>query len=441
MTMTPDARPCPPRRPPRRPPRLPPRRPPRSHHRSPRWGLWLVLVAFLALSGACSDDASRPAGRPPVPVTTATAVQREVPVQVKAIGQVEALATVSITAQVSGQLQEVHFKEGEEVEAGQLLFTIDPRVYQAALDQALGNLAKDRALLKEYQQALERNKKMVARDFVSRQDYDKVVAAAAAQVAVVKADQAAVEKARLDLEFCHIRAPIAGRTGSLLVHQGNVVNAGTDQPLVVIKRIRPCYVSFAVPERELERIQHFQGSKGPLLVQATPPDSQGPPEQGRLSFIDNQVDKDTGTILLKGTFPNAKSRLWPGQFVRVSLTLTTIPQAVVVPRRAVQTGPKGMFVFVVKADSTVEMRPVKKGEALDGEVVVSQGLRAGEKVVTDGQLALYPGAKVVEARPASSQTGGDKGGDKGDAKGTAKGDESSRKGAGKPSPARQEEAR
>ena len=382
----------------------------RVHYMSPKSNrpwlrcLWAsaVFICLLA-SAACSDGPGQAPAKPPVPVTTAVTTQQEVPVQIKAIGQVKALSTVSITAQVEGQLQKVHFSEGQDVEMGQRLFTIDPRPFKAALDQALANLAKDQALLKEYQQEAARNKDLVKRDFVSQQDYDQIVAKAESQAATVKADQAAVEQARLDLSYCYIHAPLAGRTGSLLVHEGNVVTTGTSQPLVVIKEIRPCYVSFAVPERDLGRIHHQQVKQGPLEVQAAPPDSQWPVEEGKLSFIDNQVDKDSGTILLKGTFANAKNRLWPGQFVTVALTLDSIPQAVLAPARAIQTGPKGLFVFVVAKDGTVDMRPVKTGEVLETEIVISKGLKAGEKVVTDGQLALYPGAKAVEAKPAGEK--------------------------------------
>jgi multidrug efflux system membrane fusion protein len=373
--------------------------------KSKRPGLQCLLIAasILFLSMACSEGPSHGPGKPPVPVTTAKATQQKVPVQIEAIGQVEALSTVSITAQVEGQLQEVHFSEGQDVEMGQRLFTIDPRPYKAALDQSLANLAKDQALLKEYRQEAARNKDLVKRDFVSKQDYDQIVSKAESQAAAVKADEAAVEKARLDLSYCYIHAPLAGRTGGLLVHQGNVVTTGTGQPLVVIKETSPCYVSFAVPERDLERIQFQQVGHGPLEVQAAPPDTKWPVETGKLSFIDNQVDKDSGTILLKGTFANPKNRLWPGQFVNVTLTLDTIPQAVVAPGRAIQTGPKGLFVFVVGKDGTVEMRPVETGEVLETEVVITQGLKPGERVVTDGQLALYPGAKAVEAKPVGEK--------------------------------------
>ncbi len=401
-----------------------------SHKFHRPWVRCLLVAAsviYLAMASGCSDGPGQAPGKPPVPVTTAKTIQRAVPVQIKAIGQVEALSTVSITAQVEGQLQKVHFNEGQDVEFGQQLFTIDPRPYKAALDQALATVAKDQALLKEYRQEAARNKDLVKRDFVSKQDYDQIVSKAESQAAAAKADEAAVEKARLDLSYCYIHAPLAGRTGSLLVHEGNVVNTGADHPLVVIKQMHPCYVSFAVPERELGRIHLQQVKHGPLEVQAAPPDSQWPVDKGKLSFIDNQVDKDSGTILLKGTFPNPKNRLWPGQFVNVTLTLDTIPEAVVAPGRAIQTGPKGLFVFVVGKDGTVEMRPIKPGEVIDTDVVITKGLKPGERVVTDGQLALYPGAKAVEAKPAGSdQSGGEKGGAASPDKKTKKTDKSSK---------------
>lgn len=375
--------------------------------KKPRWRLGVAAACLACLLGAaaCSEGTDRKAERPPAPVTTTQTVQRDAPVRVKAIGQVEALSTVSVTAQVGGQLQKVHFGEGQEVSLGQRLFTIDPRPFQAALDQALANLAKDQALLKEYAQEAARNKDLVKRDFVSQQDYDQIVSKVDSQAAVVKAGEAAVEKARLDLSYCFIHSPLAGRAGALLLHEGNVVSTGPDHPLVVIKQTHPCYVRFAVPERELERIQKRQTAEGPLKASAAPPDSQGPPEQGRLSFIDNQVDKETGAINLKATFANPAGRLWPGQFVNVILTLYQLPHAVIAPGRAIQTGPQGLFVFVVGKDGTVAMRPVQVGEVLDDDVVVDKGLKPGERVVTDGQLSLYPGAKAVEAKPAGGGEG------------------------------------
>ena len=365
---------------------------------------WLAVLAVLALGpAACSSEKPQQAAeRPPAPVSMQTSQGKPMPVEVLAIGQVEALATVSVTPQVQGQITQVHFQEGQIVKAGDPLFTIDPRPYQAALEQAQANLERDQAQLKEYRQEAQRNKVMVARDFVSKQDYDQIVAKVEGQEATVKADQAAVEKARLELQYCHITAPINGSTGSLLVNKGNVVASGGSQALVVIKQSQPCYVSFAVPEVQLPAIKEYR-AKGKLKVEAALPAPANLKEDGELSFVDNQVDKDTGTILLKGTFANPALNLWPGQFVNTTLTLTVIPQAVVVASRAIQTGPEGPFVFVVKDDSTVEARPIKPGVSAGDETQIAEGLQAGEKVVTDGQLALYPGAKVVERPLAAPQ--------------------------------------
>lgn len=376
------------------------------------WGVgrvfWLLPMLALALT-ACSQEGEKAMQRPPVPVSMALAVGKPMPVQVLAIGRVEAYATVSVTSQVDGELRDVHFKEGQVVKAGDRLFTIDTRTYQAALDQAQANMERDQAQLKEYRQEMKRNKTMAERQFISQQDYDKIVAQAEAQEAVVKADAAAVESAQLKLQYCRIDAPIGGRTGSYLINRGNVVHSGSDQALVVIKQTHPCYVSMAVPEQHLAQIKEYLGKGGPLKMEAflAPPAKLS--EKGVLTFVDNQVDKDTGTVVLKGTFNNEQDNLWPGQFVNAALTLTVINDAVVVPSRAVQTGPQGLFVFVVGADNKVEARPVVQGESLAEETRIAQGLKVGEKVVTDGHLALYPGAAVVEktlATPAPAPGGG-----------------------------------
>jgi len=368
---------------------------------------WLFLLALLLLGGCSGEDkAKAPAGRPPAPVSLGQAATKAVPVTVLAIGRVEALATVSVRSQASGILQKVHFAEGQLVRTGDRLFTIDPRTYQTALDQAIANLERDQAQLKEYRQEAERNRQMVARNFVSVQDYEQAVAKAESQAATVKADQAAVEKARLDLSYCYIDSPLTGETGSLLVNAGNLVQAGSDT-LVVIKQIQPCYVTFSVPERDLPAIRQHQ-AQGRLRVRASLPAPAQQSWSGELTFVDNQVDAKTGTVTLKGTFANADAGLWPGQFVNVSLELYTLDQAVVAPSRAVQNGPQGAIVFVVKDDMTVEVRPVKLGPVAGLETVLTEGVKSGEKVVVDGHLALYPGAKVfasgqAPAKPAAKE--------------------------------------
>lgn len=364
----------------------------------------LALIIGLLLS-ACSGSEEKKAAseRPPAPVVLGQTRTASVPVSVLAIGRVEALATVSLRSQVGGQLQKVHFAEGQLVKVGQLLANIDPRPYQAALDQAIANLERDEATLREYRREVERNQKMVERNFISRQDYDKSVAQAESQAATVKADQAAIEKARLDLANCSITAPLTGQTGSLLINPGNIIQANSDT-LVVIKQVQPTYVTFAVPERELSQIRRRM-AKATLKVAVTLPPPSDLVEQGELTFVDNQVDAKTGTVTLKGTFANTDLGLWPGQFVNVSLDLYTLDGAVLAPARAIQNGPQGQLVFVAKPDLTVEARPVQTGPLHDQEVVIVKGLAAGEKVVVDGQLALYTGAKVYESAGASPTPG------------------------------------
>ena len=374
---------------------------------------WACLALSLGLGlAACSggEEHKATAERPPAPVVIDQTRSAAVPVSILAIGRVEALATVSVRSQVGGQLQKVHFAEGQLVKAGQPLLSIDPRPYQAALDQAIANLERDEATLKENRQEAARNQKMVERNFISRQDYDKSVAQAESQAATVKADQAAIEKARLDLTYCSITAPPTGQTGSLLINQGNIVQANSDT-LVVIKQIQPTYVTFAVPERDLSQIRRRM-AQATLKVTATLPPPSTLSEDGTLSFVDNQVDAKTGTVTLKATFANADLGLWPGQFVNVSLDLYTLENAVVAPARAIQNGPQGQLIFVVKPDMTVEARPVQTGPLHDQDVVILKGVGSGEKVVVDGQLALYPGAKVFEsggATPAAKPGAGKEG--------------------------------
>lgn len=358
-----------------------------------------VILCLGLLLAACSGDKGSPAAAQPktrqeaVPVTVGTVVRKTVPVEIEAVGKVEALSTVEVLARVGGQLTGVHFTEGQEIVRGQLLFTIDPRPYQAAVAQAEAALARDRALAANSAADLRRYGDLVQKEYVTREQYDQIAANSASLNATVNADRAAVEAARLQLGYCQIRAPISGRTGSLLVHQGNLVKANDTQPLVVIHQIQPIYVSFAVPEGNLPEINRYR-SAGRLAVEALPRDGgTGVVEQGALSFVDNQIDQNTGTILLKATFPNDRRSLWPGQFTKVRLILAR-QEAVVVPAQAVQTGQQGQFVFVVKADQTVESRPVQVARTVGGDAVVTAGLAPGETVVTDGQLRLAPGVKV-----------------------------------------------
>jgi len=398
---------------------------------TPRRAAALALcVAVLALA-ACSrsdGDAKAKAGpRPPaVPVTAATVEARNVPVQIQGIGNVQASSTVSVYSLLSGQIFQVHFKEGQDVSAGTLLFTVDARPFEAALQQAQAtmaqhqaaiaqaeaNLARDQAQADNARVEEERYKKLVQGGLIAREQYDRLntalksalatVDAARAMVAnqkaLVQADAAAVENAKVQLAYTAIRAPIEGRTGNLLIHQGNIVKANDiGNPLVVINRVHPINVVFAVPERFLDQVKTAR-AKGPLTVEATP-QGQSVRARGTLSFVNNTVDTTTGTIQLKATFENADNALWPGQFATVTLTVRTEPNALVVPSQAIQAGQQGQYVFVVKPDSTVESRPVVVAFASGPLTVVRQGVQAGERVVTDGQLRLVSGTRV-DVKPA-----------------------------------------
>ncbi len=355
-----------------------------------------------------------------VPVSVAAAMKKTVPVQLTAIGNVEASSTVSIKSQVGGELLKVNFIEGQEVAKGDLLFEIDPLPFQSDINRAEANLGRDAAQLKQSEENLARDiaqaknaaltkqryQQLVEKGIIPKDQYDSASSNAEALDAAVRADRAAIENAKemiqadraaletakIQLGYCSIRAPIEGRTGSLMVHQGNIIKA-TDVALVVINRIHPIYVSFSVPEQNLADLKKYM-SQGKLNVEAAIPNDSGEPEKGVLSFLDNAVDAQTGTIRLKATYQNESKRLWPGQFVNVTLTLSQLSDAVVVPNEAVQSGQSGPFVFVVKPDLSAESRPITPGKVVAGETVIERGLQAGEKVVTDGQLRLVPGAKV-----------------------------------------------
>ena len=350
-------------------------------------------VAFLILGAAlgCAKATKTP---PPelVPVKVGIVVQKPVPVQIRNVGSVIPYNMVAVRALVNGEILQVHFREGQDVKKGDLLFQIDPRPYEAALAQAEGSLARDKAQLENAQADVKRYADLVQKDYVTAQQYDAVRANAAAFAATVRADEAAVEKARLDVGYCAIRSPLDGRTGVVMVQAGNVVKAN-DATLVTINQVEPVYVSIAVPERELAELRRRQ-AEGPLAVEAEEPSSNKLLARGELTFIDNTVDRATGTITVKATFRNADRTLWPGEFVNARITLATLPNAVVAPQGAVQNGQQGPYAYVVKSDNTVEPRPVTVGRTLADGAVIDKGLSAGERVVTDGQLRLRPGSKV-----------------------------------------------
>jgi multidrug efflux system membrane fusion protein len=329
-----------------------------------------------------------------LPVVVATVEQKDVPLQLRAIGNVEALSSVAIKAQIDGELTAVHFREGQDVKKGALLFTIERRPLEAELRRAEATLAKDEAEAANARSSAARAEKLFAEGVMAREQRDQLVAAADATEAVVRADRAAVETARVNLGYARIAAPISGRTGTLRVHAGNLVKANDETSvLTTINQISPIYVNFAIPEIHLQEIKRFM-ARGRLRVQAMPPHEETAIAQGTVSFVDNAVDPTTGTIKLKATFENEDRRLWPGQFVDVVLTLTTQPDAITIPSVAVQTGQQGQYVYVVKSDSTVEDRQVSVLRTFEQESIIEKGLTAGERVVTDGQLRLQPGAKV-----------------------------------------------
>ncbi|MGO8760694.1 MAG: efflux RND transporter periplasmic adaptor subunit [Desulfobaccales bacterium] len=355
--------------------------------------IFLALLLSVSLfTTACSGDKKKPPV-PPVPVLVATAVEKTVPVELRAIANVEAYSTVSIKSRLAGQLVQVNFKEGQDVKEGELLFVIDPRPYEAALKQAEANLERDKALANKAKADAGRYAELIRKQFVSQQDYEQAKATAESLGATVHADEVAVQNARLNLSYCYIKAPITGRTGSLIAHQGNMIKENADTAMLVINQIQPIYVTFAIPEQNLAEVRKYMAMEK-VPVEAIIAGQENNPEAGVLSFIDNAVDKATGTILCKATFTNEHKRLWPGLFVNVVVKLTTQPDAVLVPSQAVQTSQEGQIVFVVKPDLTVEVRPVEVGRAMNSEVIVTKGLKPGERVVTDGQLRLVPGAKV-----------------------------------------------
>jgi multidrug efflux system membrane fusion protein len=360
----------------------------------------LGLLLLTLFSSGCSDEKSKRPVSAPIPVIVSTAIQKTVPVQLRAIGNVQAYSTVTVKSKVGGELVRVHFTEGQDVKKGDLLFTIDPRSYEAALKQAEANLERDLAQAKHAREDARRYESLIQRGVVPQQQYDKFRTDADALEATVLADRAAVENAKIQLGYCSIRSPIEGRTGSLIVQQGNHIKA-EDVSLVVINQIVPIDLAFSVPEQFLSEIKKHM-TWGKLQVEALVPMNEERPERGVITFIDNAVDTNTGTIRLKGTFANRERKLWPGQFVNVVLTLTTEPNAIVVPSQAIQTGQEGQYIFVVREDLTVESRPVVTGRSGSNETVVKKGLNADEKVVTDGQVRLYPGAKVEIKTPDSA---------------------------------------
>ncbi len=350
------------------------------------------LLAGLGAVACGKPEQGLRGGPAAVPVLAGKVEKRTMPVSFRAIGHVEAIETVGIKARAGGELQKVWFQEGTSVHAGETLFSIDPRQYQAALDQAVAILARDQALLAKAEEDTKRYASLVEKDYVTKEQYAQITANAAALRAAVAADQANVDTVKLNLSYCTIAAPVAGRAGNLMVKVGNLIKASDDKPMVTINQTSPIYVSFFIPAQLLPDVMARRRES--VRVEASAPEAAATPSLGALSFVDNAVDPATSTILLKATFPNRDERLWPGQFVDVNVILGEEADRVVCPAPAVQSGQQGQYVFVVKDDSTVEMRPVKVARMDERDAVIASGLAGGETVVIDGQLRLVPGATV-----------------------------------------------
>jgi multidrug efflux system membrane fusion protein len=363
--------------------------------------LAVVITGGLLLTG-CSGTPGTPAAAPreasDVPVTVALAKRKDMPVEVRAIGSVEAYSTVGVKSQVAGELVGVHFKEGQDVRKGDLLFTIDPRPFEAEVERQKSTLERDQAQAENQRAQARRYEQLLTEGVISREMFEQVRTNADALEAAVRADQAALEAARLSLQYTRIHAPIDGRTGSLMIHQGNMVKENDTIDLVTIHQITPIYVSFSVPEQYLGQVNRFL-ARG-LKVKTTVPGRSGALE-GTVSFVNNTVDVSTAMIRLKAVFANAGRHLWPGQFADVLMTLNIEPGVLVVPSEAVQTGPNGDFVFVVDANRTAQLRPVTVARTVNGEAIIAKGVEAGEQVVTDGQVRLAPSGTRVEIKPAA----------------------------------------
>ena len=365
----------------------------------------LVAAALFALRGTeiRAQDTKPARAAPDIPVSVAKVAQQTVAVRIQAIGNVEAYSTVALKARVDGQIVEVNFKEGQEVRKGAALFKIDSRPFEATLRQAEANLMRDTAQKEQARSQERRYQELLQKNFVSKEAYAQIRTNADTADAVALGSKAAVENAKLQLEYCTIRSPIDGFVGKVMLQIGNMVKANDTNSLVIINQVRPIYVNFAVPEQQLSAIRGHM-AKGQLSVEALPPNSGQAAATGTLSFVDNAVDTTTGTIRLKALFPNKDNVLWPGQFVSTSLKLYDQKDALVVPTQAVQTGPNGQYVYVVKPDMTIEVRNIEVDRNDAADAIIAKGLQKGELVVVKGQLRLAPGAKVTIAKPADAKS-------------------------------------
>ncbi len=359
-----------------------------------------IAAAAVALSAAgCSpndaaQDGAKSKAPPGVPVVTAQVVRKPMPLKLQAIGNVEPYTSVAIKSRIDGQIIAVRFQDGQDVRQGQLLFELDPRALEAQVKQLEANVMRDKVLVANDQAKEKRYSDLLDKGFISADAYNQIKTDLDAAQANVQANQAALEAARVQLSYTRITAPIGGRAGKIMIQIGNVVKANDTAALVTINAVVPIYVSFAVPEQYLSEIRRFM-AKAPLVVHASPAGDASTRADGQLTFVDNAVDAQTGTIRLRATFPNKDHMLWPGQFANVTLTLSQQPDAIVIPSQALQNGPKGQYVYVVQPDQSAEMRSVTVDRTDGLDAVIASGLKEGETVVTSGQIRLTPGAKVA----------------------------------------------
>ena len=369
-------------------------------------GLLVALVAgglavYFASDSRAKEQRKAPKGPPAVPVTVARVEQMTLPVYLRAIGNVEAFATVAVKARVDGQIVSVNFREGEAVKKGDVLFRIDARPYEAALRQAEANALRDAAARDQARSQAKRYQELLDKNFISKEAYAQIRTNAETAEATAKASRAALENARLNADYCVIHSPLDGFVGRTLLQAGNLVKANDTNPLLVINQVKPIYVNFAVPEQNLPEVRKYM-AQGPLAAEVVPADPQQKHPLGTLIFVDNAVDQSTGTIRLRAQFENQEAVLWPGQFVNVMLRLFEQPDALVVPSQAVQSGPDGQYVYVISDDMTADVKRVKVQRTDSERAIIEQGLAKGERVVTQGQLRLGPKVKVQIAKPTGA---------------------------------------
>ena len=356
-----------------------------------------LLIGLILVGSACSKK--KPQRNPSTPVTVAPVKRATIPYVVTTNGTVEPMQTVSVEAQVGGLLQRVAFSEGQEVHVGEVLFQIDPRPYVATLNQARAQLARDQATATNAARDAARYEALVKQGYVTRSQADQAQATATSAAATVDADRALVAKASVDVANCTIRAPITGRTGSLLVRQGNLVKANTGSPLVVINQIQPVLVRFTVPQSQLPDIQRYYRGGNALVVRATPSEGSAATLDGTLSFVDNNVDAGSGTVLLKAKFANPEGTLWPGQFVTVALQLYVDANALTVPAAAVLTSQQGTYVFTAEPTNVAKQRPVEVARTVDSVAVIKSGVTDGQRVIVSGTSRLTSGSKITIKGP------------------------------------------